>query len=402
MSLPAHLVEHLCGRRPAITQAWLHTLLSSPEFITPERWSAPQLLDHLPALFDDLADELRGADRPKTEQHARVHGRYRWEQHFRLDEVLREILLIRRMIFEEIERYLAEHEPSGAAVTSEARRRVALFFDRVLLYSAGQFAEQQQAQIEEDKRLLAAHHQAAHAQMQATDFARLRLLRTIAHELRNMLYAAVLLTENLIAEKEAKSRAELHEMLRRSHRQMTALVNQLLEMSPLLSGRESLRLAPLDMRAFAAEQCRLFGRMAASGHLTFRCDPPEGLPEVITDETKLQRIITNLVQNALKYTPPGGSVDLRFEPLDAERWRLSVSDTGPGIPAEHHAKIFEEFYRVPGSEQQEGTGLGLSIVRQLVNLFGGEVSLKSEVGRGSIFYVTLPRDPKAKTKSKRD
>lgn len=393
MSLPRPLIDYICSRLPAITNAWLRALWKSPEFSTPDNIPSPQLIDHVPKLFDDLADYLRGDGAPQAEQSARIHGRYRWRQHFRLDEVLREMLVLRGIIITEIEHYIAEHEPSAVAVSLEARHRVVAFFDDVLLYSASQFSEQQQARIEEDKRLIATQQQSAQTEFQAIDAARLRLLRTIAHELRNMLNAAVLTIENLIAEDDPSWRTELQEMLRRSHRQMTALVNQLLDVAPLLARREALRLAPLDMRAFAAQQCKLFEQMAASKRLKFRGAAHEALSEVTTDELKLQRIVTNLVQNAIKYTPPGGSVELRFEPIDAERWRLSVSDTGRGISQEHRAKIFEEFYRVPGTEQQEGSGLGLSIVRQLVSLMGGEISLESEVGVGSTFCLTLPRDP---------
>lgn len=154
-----------------------------------------------------------------------------------------------------------------------------------------------------------------------------------------------------------------------------------------------MQLAPLDVHAFAAEQRKLFDRVARARRLKFRCGAGAALPKIITDESKLQRIVTNLVENALKYTPPGGSVELRFKARDAKRWTLSVSDTGLGIPEDHRAKIFEEFHRVPGAEQQEGNGLGLSIVRQLVSLFHGEIGLESKMGRGSTFRLTLPRDP---------
>lgn len=398
MGLPQPLIEHLSNQRATITKRWLSTLWNSPDFITPEKLSAPRLLDHLPNLLDDLADYLGGNGAPHAEHHARVHGRYRWEQHFRLDEVLRELLVIRDIIAAEVEHYGIEHQPLEAGVSREVQRRIARFFDEVLLYSASQFSEQQQRQIEEDKRLVAVQHQAASTEMQAIDGARLRLLRTIAHELRNMLNVASLTMENLHVEKDPKWRTELEKMLYRSHEQMMALVNQLLEMAPLLARREALRLAPLNVAAFAADQSRLFGRMAAVKHLSFNCPaPPAGLTEVVTDELKLQRIVTNLVQNALKYTPRGGSVEIRFEPVDAKRWCFSVTDTGRGIPEEHRGKIFDEFHRVPGSETQEGAGLGLSIVRQLVALFQGEISLESEVGRGSTFCVTLPRDPREVT-----
>jgi signal transduction histidine kinase len=106
---------------------------------------------------------------------------------------------------------------------------------------------------------------------------------------------------------------------------------------------------------------------------------------------KLQHIITNLVQNAIKYTD-AGSVDLEISRLSPATWQICVRDTGRGIPAEHHAKIFEEFHRVPGTEGQQGTGLGLSIVKQLVTLLGGEIRVESQVGQGTTFCVILPSE----------
>ena len=395
MSLPTPLIEHILRRRGAITKTWLAALWKSPEFTIAKDIPPPELIDHIPDLFDELAEYLRTAEAPQAEHKARVHGQYRWQQQFRLDEVLRELLLIRDIIIAEIERYLAEHEPSAANVLLEARRRVGRFFDDVLLYSASQFAEQQQAQTEEDKRVTASQSQGISSELQALGSTRLRLLRTIAHDLGNMLSAAMLASKSLFAKQDPESRMELQQVVSRCHRQMAALVNQLLEMAPLLAHRESLRLAPLDMQAFASEQLSLFEQMATYRQLTFQCELGKGLGDVISDEAKLQRIVTNLVQNALKYTPPGGSIELRFEALDPQRWLLSVKDTGRGIPKEHRTKVFEEFYRVPGAQQQgEGTGLGLSIVRQLVSLLKGEISLESAVGRGSTFSITLPRDPR--------
>ncbi len=393
MTLPPSLIDHIANRRPAIINAWLQALWKSPEFSTPDKIPTPQLVDHLPNLLDDFVDYLQGESVPEAEDHARIHGRYRWEQNFRLDELLREMLVIRGIILGEMEQFLAQNDPSGVAVSLEASRRATRFFDHALLSSASQFSEYQQARRKEDSALMDEQHRSPHIQMEALDAARLRLLRTMSHELRNMLNTATLTTESLFAEKDPKWRTELQEMLKGSHRQMTALVNQLLEMAPLLAKRELLKLAPLDLRVFAAEQSRVFEQMAAIKHLKLRCPVPEGVPEVITDSLKLQRIVTNLVQNALKYTPAGGSVELRFERVDDARWKLSVSDTGPGVSPEHQARIFEEFYRVPGTEHQEGTGLGLSIVRQIVGLMGGEISVESEVGRGSTFTVVLPIDP---------
>jgi signal transduction histidine kinase len=108
----------------------------------------------------------------------------------------------------------------------------------------------------------------------------------------------------------------------------------------------------------------------------------------------LQQILVNLVSNAIKFTEEGAVHLFIYQP-DPTHWALQVTDTGPGIPLEAQAYIFEPFRQVDGSvtRQHGGSGLGLSIVRQLTNLMGGEVALASELGRGSTFIVTLPIAP---------
>jgi signal transduction histidine kinase len=393
MSLLAALIDHIYSRREAMIAACLRHLRGSSEFGAHEAMSSPQLIDHLPQLLADLTQYLRGSGEAQAKDDARSHGQVRWEQDFRLDQILREVLVMRAIVIQEIELYAAKQGGTiSATVTWEVQRQVGRFFDQVLLDSAAQFSEQEKKQTQQDRRLIGA---AQKSEIEAVDAARNRLLRIIAHELRNELNAANLIATTVFAEHDAQSQAESQEILRRSHRRMTTLVNQMLEMAPLLAGREPLQLGQLDVAAFAREQCRLFTQMAAAKKLKLDCEVIGALDTVVTDTTKVQRIITNLVQNALKYTPSGGTVKLQFEPLDAARWQLSVSDTGPGIPLEHRTKIFEEFHRVPESQDQEGAGLGLAIVRQLVDVLHGEIILESELGHGSRFCIKLPRDATA-------
>jgi two-component system phosphate regulon sensor histidine kinase PhoR len=105
----------------------------------------------------------------------------------------------------------------------------------------------------------------------------------------------------------------------------------------------------------------------------------------------LRTILSNLVDNALNYTPAGGRVDVDWEVVD-DQVRIGVSDTGVGIPKEHQGRVFERFYRVDRARSRAlgGTGLGLSIVKHLVQAFGGRVELESEQGKGSVFTVWLP------------
>ena len=120
---------------------------------------------------------------------------------------------------------------------------------------------------------------------------------------------------------------------------------------------------------------------------------PRESSSVEGDPRALEHVLSNLVDNAVKYCPPGTRVLVSAAPLDEERIKLVVSDTGPGIPAEHLPRVFERFYRVDAGRSRElgGTGLGLSIVKHMVEAMRGKVSVESEVGKGSTFTVSLTR-----------
>ena len=151
----------------------------------------------------------------------------------------------------------------------------------------------------------------------------------------------------------------------------------------------------------------------------------EKLPELAFDSAKLQRVISNLLENASKFTPSGGTVWLHAEPymwerrnpkasaMPGERRRqnnplpnsvkVSVSDTGPGIPAEYHIEVFDDFFRLPGSEAKtEGMGLGLAIARRLVSAMGGKIWVESELGSGAKFSFIVPAEARRRPPSKRE
>lgn len=391
MTPASPIIDEISRRLGNITRIWLEAVWSSDKFESAQQTPTPQLLDHIPALLEDLTSFLRMGGDHETEEHARIHGTHRWHQQFALHEVLRELLLLRRIIIQQVE---SIHDCQGAddqSTLRELSRRIGRFFDEVLIFSASQFSEQQQKQIEADAKLISAEHDSIKADLQAVDSARLRLLRVISHELRNLLNGASLTVESLFLEEDPEWIARLREILKNSHNQMTGLVNQLLDVAPLLAGHEPLKLTTLNLKSFLQAQQGFFGGMAAAKKLSFGCVLDDSMAFVITDEPKLQRIVTNLVQNALKYTDVG-SITLRCEPVDDRFWNLIVSDTGPGIPKEHAEKIFEEFHRVPGTENLPGTGLGLSIVKQLVEVLKGTIFVQPSSQRGATFVVTMPKE----------
>ena len=117
----------------------------------------------------------------------------------------------------------------------------------------------------------------------------------------------------------------------------------------------------------------------------------DSLPRVHADRDKLYEVLANLLENAIKFTPSGGRVQIDAEVLDDRYVKIGVSDTGCGISEEHLSKVFDKFYRVqPGSGHAAGAGLGLPIAKGLIELHGGTMAVESASGKGSHFYFTLP------------
>jgi two-component system phosphate regulon sensor histidine kinase PhoR len=172
---------------------------------------------------------------------------------------------------------------------------------------------------------------------------------------------------------------------------MTTLVEDLLELSRLESGdREPEWDATQPAEVAGAVTASLAG-LASRKDIRLR-HLDRSAPEIRTDAERLRRILENLVDNAIKYTPEGGHVDVTTSPGPDGSARIEVADDGPGIPPEHLARVFERFYRVDKARSRElgGTGLGLSIVKHLAESVGASVSVESEPGKGARFYVTLP------------
>ena len=172
---------------------------------------------------------------------------------------------------------------------------------------------------------------------------------------------------------------------------MASLVDDLLELSRLESGAQPPTLEPLDCVAVVLDVVDSFAEIAARKSIVLDAVPSE-TPTVLTDADRLRRILEHLVDNALKYTPDGGSVTVGVI-REGDGALVSVEDTGPGIAPEHLSRLFERFYRVDTARSRElgGTGLGLSIVKHLAEGMGASVTVTSVLGRGSRFDVHLPR-----------
>ena len=180
-------------------------------------------------------------------------------------------------------------------------------------------------------------------------------------------------------------------MMERNTQNLIELVNDLLDASKLESGTMRLEPAPVDLRGLVEELHEQMLPLAAEKEIALETELPAELPQLHADRAKLRRVLVNLVSNALKFTPKGGRINVGAA-REGAFVRVSVADTGVGIPPEDQRDIFDKYAqaRSRATRSEKGTGLGLYITRQLVELHGGKIGVKSEVGKGSTFSFTIP------------
>ncbi|HLL48835.1 MAG TPA: PAS domain S-box protein [Longimicrobiaceae bacterium] len=222
--------------------------------------------------------------------------------------------------------------------------------------------------------------------------ARDEVLAVVSHDLRNPLHA-VLLASTVLEDFSAPDQWSARDLqqirvIRRSAEQMTGLIQDLVEVIAMETGAPALNRERLAAAPLPAGVAELFQAQADEKGLRLRCEADPGLPPVEADRGRLLQVFSNLVGNAIKFTPSGGTVTLRATPGDGVV-HFSVSDTGPGIAPEHLASVFDRFWRARKGERG-GLGLGLAIARGIVEAHGGRIWAESTVGEGATFHFTVP------------
>jgi two-component system sensor histidine kinase BarA len=218
-------------------------------------------------------------------------------------------------------------------------------------------------------------------------------LATMSHELRTPLnsilgFSDLMLNSQQIADRLKRWAGNIQS----SGKQLLALINDILDLARVEAGKMEVRPEEFALTDVTDGLMTMFRPLAERKNIDLREHIDSALPRLRQDAGKIRQILSNLLSNAIKFTPEGGRVLLRAESAGSEV-RLVVSDTGVGIAPEDREVIFDKFRQAanPMTREHEGTGLGLSIVRELAKLLGGDVSLESELGRGSTFTVHLPQ-----------
>ncbi len=216
----------------------------------------------------------------------------------------------------------------------------------------------------------------------------------VSHELRTPLAMLQGYSEALIDDiaDSPEARREIAEVINEESQRMGRLVRELLDLARMESGHIHLNRNPISLDRFLKRVLRKFQSISAEQEITLLREIEKDLPEVYWDEDKIEQVLTNLIDNAIRHTPAGGKVEVTVRTV-SEQIHLAVKDTGSGIPEEDLPFVFERFYKADKARtrgQSGGTGLGLSIAKHLVTAHHGQIQVTSQLGKGTTFTILLP------------
>jgi signal transduction histidine kinase len=221
-------------------------------------------------------------------------------------------------------------------------------------------------------------------------------ISAVSHELRTPLtsikgYASIVAAGKL-GELPAAAKERVEKINKHSDN-LTQLINNLLDISRIESGRQELKFEAVSLKNLAENLEDMLAPPMKEKDIEFAVDVPADLPAAKADKSQLERVFINLIGNAIKFTPPAGRITIKARPQEHDMLQVTVSDSGIGIAEKDLAKVFEEFYRVDNdvNQQVKGTGLGLSLVKSIVEAHKGKLTVTSQLGRGSHFIFTLPK-----------
>jgi signal transduction histidine kinase len=230
-------------------------------------------------------------------------------------------------------------------------------------------------------------------QLRQQDEIKRGVISTVSHQLKTPL-TSIRMAIHLLLEEQVgaltEKQVELLLAAREDSDRLHGILNNLLDIGRIESGRVQMDFRPISPHSMVLEAAEPFRRAAQDQGITLATNVPAELPEVWADGSRIGHVFSNLLSNALKYTQPGGTVTLSAAAGESSVI-FSVSDTGKGVPSEYIDRVFEPFFRVPDQGTETGAGLGLAIVKEVVEAHGGTVGVESGAGQGSTFTFTLRR-----------
>ncbi|KMY85350.1 Signal transduction histidine kinase [Candidatus Paraburkholderia calva] len=398
------LVAALRTQQAALAERWMKLVFGDNEVEHSDQLTYRQLADHLPSIFEEICIVLESRNlreqEGSIEHNARQHGQWRWQQGYRIDELVRELDLFRQVLLGAI----GEYTSTGAGLSRADEEHARLMTDEVVsfvtLASIREAVSERDRKIDEYTGMLErANYELTLRQRLIGDLyeTRMQITRRVAHDLRNFLN--VFSTALQLATRSAAKRETALSFAQRQVTDMATLVDEMVKYSKVLGDDLILTVDPFDVVELFDElmqACRV--AIEAKGlKLVGQLDTTLG--KVKSNRLKVKQVALNLLSNAIKYTT-SGEIVLSINAAPDDRWRLRVTDTGVGIGADDQERVFEEFERAAGNDIP-GAGLGLAIVKELCRTLDGELKFQSAKGKGSVFEVSFPLvlEPKPPVKS---
>jgi len=422
------LAAHLGEQRETVLQRWRVATANVAELTIASSLTRVQFNDHIPGVLDSFAlrlcawpDEDSARAQQNEKEHVTEHGLQRWQQGYQLRELTQEWGHLQMAVMDELESYALAHPGLEPRVMPTARRAWAHLCWDGISDSATQYWRLHQAEANGHVREL----EQAIATLNDLDQARAAAWREAAHDLQGSLSvetgASSVLDRKNVPE---VTRQEFSQLLQKGVLSLHEMLNDLMSLARLDAGLEHRNVVPLDAGVLLTDFCETSLPLAQQRGLFLKMKGPDSLP-VHGDRSKIQRILQNLLLNALKYTERGGVTVIwgAVESHDAHDWMFCIQDTGPGLDEGPGAPLARQLYEatqtahavddihdyeksagdlahaptVPAQSvtlpvsQKPGEGVGLSIVKRLCELLDASIELETSPGEGSTFRVVLPR-----------
>jgi signal transduction histidine kinase len=391
------LGDYLLTHREEIIGEWLRAVEQNADISSSDDLKYKELVDHLPQIFQDLAELLKSPEsqenRSDVSQAARVHGKHRWRQGYRLEEVIREASIIRRILFRDwVDAYAREVPEFEGTIRKAAENLIHQVVDDVVTDSAEQFVEEQQKNLVKLNSELAdalAEVRQQKAAAKAANQAKDRFLAMLSHELRTPLNPILLWANATLKEKPiAPSLKEGLEMIRRNVELEVHLIDDLLDVARITGGKAQLNLQVSNAADLFRDALKMVKADLARKQLAVRVELTATNHRVRVDPARLQQVFWNVLKNAQKFTPEGGTISVRSFNESRGKVVFEITDNGQGIEPHVLRHIFEPFEQGPA--RSEGLGLGLAISKAIMELHGGRISAASKgKGTGATFRIEI-------------
>ncbi|HLP92195.1 MAG TPA: HAMP domain-containing sensor histidine kinase [Nostocaceae cyanobacterium] len=381
----------LANKTDIIVEQWIAAVCEDRRIKSSDLLSSTAIKNHIPVILHAMVSVLsqtQDNDIKSIINASWEHDKVRARQSFNPVEVVREYHQLRMVIFETIEASLLEETPKNIVrywqlidtVIDEAIAHCFHNYMNERLTEVQSLQSALQLHNQELTRLIDSHHEQ---------------VSQLAHDLKRPLTSIIGYSDLFLRQQKKQetnpANFEHIERVLRNGRFLLKIINNLLDISRCETGRVKLELVPINICELIENTCQVLQPLATAKNLPIFIDCTNAPQQVITDALKMRQIVTNLINNAIRYTE-SGIINIISQIRDNNTWEIIVSDTGIGITLEDQQGIFQPFYHPNRQKAQlpDSTGLGLALVSRLVKLLQGEIKVNSQVDLGSTFTVIFP------------